>query len=139
MNETMIGLVAALGVVVIEKLADFISARVSHREQKEDRKAEKHDEALEVIKKINEELKELSTKVQDNQARECRIRILRFEDEMRHDVSHSQDHFEQVMEDIDTYEEYCEKHPDFHNGIGRRAMVHIKEVYDECVREHKFL
>ena len=92
-----------------------------------------------MIKKINEELKELSTKVQDNQARECRIRILRFEDEMRHDVSHSQDHFEQVMEDIDTYEEYCEKHPDFHNGIGRRAMDHIKEVYDECVREHKFL
>lgn len=139
MSEAMIGLVAALGVVLIEKLADFISARVSHREQKEDKKAEKHNEALEEVKKIRMELQELSTKVQDNQARGCRIRILRFEDEMRHDVSHSEDHFEQVMEDINTYEDYCGRHPDFHNGIGKHAMEHIKEVYDECVRQHKFL
>lgn len=42
---------------------------------------------------------------------QARIRILRFSDELRHNVNNidyfSKDHFDQVMIDIDIYEAYC--------------------------------
>lgn len=139
MSEAMIGLIAALGVVIVEKLADFISARVSHGERKKDKQEEKHDKALEDLKEIREIVESLGRKITDNQARECRIRMLRFEDEMRHEINHSKDHFEQILEDIDTYNDYCDKHPDFHNGIGHQAAERIKEVYAECVKNNSFI
>ena len=36
----------------------------------------------------------------------CRVRILRFGDEVLHGVFHSKDHFDQVLSDITTYENY---------------------------------
>lgn len=144
--EAMIGLLSAVGVVIIQRLADFIMARVNRKDQKADKKEEKNDKIMEKFNAIEKDLSEikeaqktLSREVKDNRAVESRIRILRFEDEMQHGQKHSEDHFKQIVEDIDTYREYCDAHPDFHNGIGHCASDHILAVYRKLSDEHKFL
>lgn len=88
-------------------------------------------------------------KVQVNQLEEadkltnavnCRIRILRFGDEILHHVKHTKEHYEQTLLDIEKYEAYCEAHPNFKNQITVMNAHIIKESYEACLRQDsKFL
>lgn len=66
---------------------------------------------------------------EDEKAHNERYRILRFYDEMCENRRHSESHFEDVLDSIDSYEKYCNRHPDFQNSRGHVAMQQIKDVY----------
>ena len=76
---------------------------------------------------------------EDERARNQRYRILRFYDEMCSHQDHSESHFEDILDDIDAYEEYCEGHPDFRNNRGRVAMEYIKASYHAIKSRGGFL
>lgn len=44
--------------------------------------------------------------IEKGKAETARYRIIRFNDEIRHDVRHTEEHFTQIIEDIDTYENF---------------------------------
>ena len=69
----------------------------------------------------------------------CRYRILRFDDEIRHDEKHSKEHFDQILDDITEYEKYCTKNPDFKNNKADLAIKNIKRIYQKCENEGTFL
>lgn len=69
----------------------------------------------------------------------CRVRILGFADEIRRNVRHSQETFDQVLSDIDTYEKYCDNHPDFKNKKTVAAKEKIMSVYSKCIDNNDFL
>ena len=77
--------------------------------------------------------------IEKGKAETARYRIIRFNDEIRHDVRHTEEHFTQIIEDIDTYEKFCEEHPKFHNGKAVRSIANIRKIYDKCCEEHSFL
>lgn len=84
----------------------------------------------EMDKRSEERFKVTNDKIDRNQAVLCRTHILRFADEQRSGmVHHSKEYFEQQIQDIDTYEKYCEKNPDFKNGLTVMASKYIKEEY----------
>lgn len=94
------------------------------------------------VKAVDEVSKKLDAHIKDDNfrsAKSTRIRILRFNDELCAGVKHSENHFEDILEDIDSYETFCERHPDFHNNRGVLAMAHIKAVYTECKEKNSFL
>ena len=68
-----------------------------------------------------------------------RYRILRFYDEVCDGQRHSESHFEDILDDIDSYEQYCDKHPEFHNNRGHAAMDYIKETYKKVKSNGGFL
>ena len=70
---------------------------------------------------------------------DIRNRILLFGDEARRGVKHSEEHFNQVLEDVTDYELYCSKHPDFPNEKAVITCRRIKEIYEKCLREKDFL
>lgn len=95
-----------------------------------------------IVQRIDEVEKKLDEHIKDDgwrAAKQARIRILRFDDELCRGVKHSENHFEDIIEDIDDYESFCDKHPDFKNNKGRAAMSHIKAVYSECKLKKSFL
>ena len=99
-----------------------------------------------VGKKTNEELigkvKVLEEKVDDLEESgvvNCRVRILTFADEIRRGVRHSKETFDQVLSDIDTYEEYCSEHPKFMNHKTVAAKEKILDIYDMCIDSNDFL
>lgn len=96
----------------------------------------------EVISKVDKLEEQITTmqKVNDEQeAINCRYRILRFGDEVKHGTRHSQEHFEQILADIDAYEIFCKDHKDFKNNKTRVTTEWILDVYRECVETDDFM
>ena len=71
--------------------------------------------------------------------RSARSRILRFHDEIRHGVLHTEEHYNEMIEDINMYETYCKQHPDYPNMKAEVAINDIKESYKEHSKDNSFL
>ena len=104
-----------------------------------DTKSGKHSAIMEAINKVKVELDTLRGEINEDRATNARIRILSFSDEIRHNVKHSKESFDQMMQDIDTYKRYCDKHPEYRNNRAVMAITNIERVYSDCLREHNFL
>lgn len=70
---------------------------------------------------------------------DCRVRILRFSDELRCDIEHSKESFDQALSDIDDYERYCDTHPGFKNNKTVVANTRILAAYQACLDKDNFL
>ena len=71
-------------------------------------------------------------------AKEARVRILRFSDELLNNAWHSQEMFGNVLDDITAYNGYCRNHPEFENERTVQAEANIKKVYQKLMEERKF-
>ena len=101
-------------------------------------KIEKKDKQADKIDSIIESVKALSEKIDGNQAVLARTHILRFDDELMNGIDHSQEYFHQQLDDIDTYEKYCDGHPDFRNSYAVSAIDHIRATYKRLLENHEF-
>lgn len=84
------------------------------------------------------QLDELKTAFEERAAKDARIRILRFGDEILHGIHHSKEHFDQILQDITEYEQYCKDHPEFKNKMTVLTTKHIMETYSACFDERSF-
>ena len=94
---------------------------------------DRKDKTKEIEKKIDD----LSERMDANAAILARTHILRFADELRNGVEHSNEYFRQQLEDCDTYARYCETHPGFKNSYTELADKYIKETYERLTKEGK--
>lgn len=86
---------------------------------------------------FGKKLDDLNAKVDRNQAVLARTHILRFADDLRNGVHHSEEYFRQQMLDCDTYDRYCEEHPDFSNGLTIIASKYITDKFTELYTSEK--
>lgn len=103
-----------------------------------DKKHDKFDEITKAIEGLKEKINSLDAKGDRREAISCRVRILRFEDELQEGRRHSKDSFDQVLSDITTYNTYCDKHPDFKNEQTVATVAHIRNVYNERLEKRDF-
>ena len=96
-------------------------------------------EVMDQVKKLANEVDILKKEEELERARQARQRILRFNDEILFNKRHSKEHFDEILDDIDTYEDYCDAHEDYENNKAVLAISTIREVYKECLRDHDFL
>ena len=99
---------------------------------------QRHDGKQKQLDEICDKLNRLSERVETNAATSARTHILRFSDELSSGVVHSQEYFRQQLDDIDTYEKYCEGHPDFRNSYAVSAIKHIRDTYQSLLEKHEF-
>lgn len=78
-------------------------------------------------------------RAEEDKMETARIRILRFGDECKREVRHSEEHFNQVLEDIDKYESFCSGHPDYKNAKAVLTIAKIKECYAKRLENGDFL
>lgn len=91
------------------------------------------------IKNVKREVDMLKKDEELERVRMARQRILRFNDEILFGKRHSKEHFDEILDDIDTYEEYCRTHEDYENNKAVLAIATIREVYKDCLKTHNFL
>lgn len=96
-------------------------------------------EVLEQVKRLETGLQDVRAAMGEEQAANCRARILRFGDECLHGQRHTKDHFDQTLRDITAYERYCEEHPSFANNVTGLTSERIKEIYRHCLAKDDFL
>lgn len=94
---------------------------------------------IDKMDKLENDVAEVKKEVAESSAVTSRYRILRFDDEILHEVRHTKEHFDQILLDIDVYEGFCDEHPDFKNNLAVMAIRHIKQVYQKCSTDNSFL
>lgn len=139
-----------------KKIGKFFSDKaIAERENEEQLKKmfhqvqqypEWHKQSIDMREKIDKSIDKLDKKLDrlqqsndEGMALTWRYRILRFDDEIRHDEKHTKEHFDQILEDITKYEKYCKGNPDFENNKASLAIENIKKVYQKCTEEGSFL
>ncbi|MEG1593364.1 MAG: hypothetical protein RR350_03060 [Oscillibacter sp.] len=96
-------------------------------------------EVISKVDKLGQDLQTVRHEAVEQAAINYRARILRFGDEIMHDVRHSKDHFDQTLHDITEYERYCKANPDFENNMTALTAARIKKIYSQCLEENDFL
>ena len=91
------------------------------------------------VNTLDSYVKQLEQARLECEAKRARTRILRFGDEVRLNVKHSKDSFDEVLADITFYDTYCSTHPDFKNNRTKSTEKVIVDVYEECLRNDSFL
>lgn len=100
---------------------------------------EKVDLQTEKLDRMEGKLNDLERVAEEREARGARVRILRFGDELLQGKDHSKEHFDQILQDITDYEQYCKDHPNFVNNMTKLTTEHIMRVYSERLDRHDFL
>ena len=126
-------------VPILVALVGIIPTIVSNRKKTEGSIKESQESAKKDMAKMQTSLNNHIREDEDEKARNKRYRILRFYDEMCEHRRHSESHFEDILDDIDDYEKYCEAHPEFRNNRGKVAMEHIKVTYGKIKASGGFL
>lgn len=88
---------------------------------------------------VQRQMEEMSSSNGEQAAISARARILRFGDEVLHNIKHTKDHFDSVLRDAKMYGRYCASHPDFENGVTEPTIERIKAVYAERLEKNDFL
>lgn len=91
------------------------------------------------IDAIKSTLEEHISNDAEKEAKQARRRIIDFSDECKRGIRHSEEHFNNVLDDITEYEQYCDTHPKFKNKKAEQSIKHVLEIYDKCKRENDFL
>lgn len=91
------------------------------------------------VNALSNSVNQVDNKIEEQKAVSARTRMLRFGDEIRHEVLHSKDHYDQIMLDVTLYENYCSKHKDFLNGVTQSTVSLIKKKYQGHLEDNSFL
>ena len=99
----------------------------------------KINELEDKVDELSDRQEKVEEMMDERDAVNCRVRILRFSDELRRNVRHSQESFDQVISDLDHYEQYCLEHPGFKNNKTMAAKGRIMAAYNGCMEQNDFL
>ena len=117
-----------LPLIIAIASSGLIQFLVTRHDNKKSRKQE--TEAIkQEIRSIKGEVKELRGEFSEHKAILARTNILQFADELHDGRYHSDESFRQQIQDIDTYNRYCDKHEDFKNGLTAMASEYIIKEY----------
>ena len=106
--------------------------------QRKDNKEDCSKKILDMIQKLDEKIDKLDGELSERGAVACRVRILKFMDEILEGWSHSFDSYTQVMQDITNYINYCDLHPRFKNHQTEATIEYIKNDYQEHLEKNDF-
>lgn len=132
-------LIGILGAGIGSGAMAILNAALQRKWNKADKQDSQQDAVLAKLDKIEQRMDRMEAEDAEREAKHARIRILRFGDECSHEVRHSREHFEQVIEDVDAYEAYCRDHPDFKNNKAVLTIKLIKETYQRRLVSNDFL
>ena len=110
---------------------------VQYMINRHDRKKDKNNAVLSAISTLSERVEKIENSLDERDAVLARTHILRFSDELYNGVKHSQEYFQQQLDDIETYNQFCAGHPKFANGRTKAAAKYIEDEYDRLFKAHK--
>ena len=149
----IVGVIAVLSVVVekakklpfhpwthlFEWIGNNLTKSVDMRLELIEQQQKANNEAIiELDKKVDRKFKEKQEDDDTKEAKRLRARIIEFADSCRVGDHHTQNHFENIMRDYSDYVDYCYKHG-IPNHFIDSEYKYIEDVYQECLRENKFL
>ena len=135
----MTAILIACGGALIAATVSVVTLLLNRKWAKEDRKSDKLDAIRSEVAAVRRTLTDHIAADAEADAKQARRRIIAFSDECRRGTRHSEEHFDNVLEDVDAYETYCNTHPTFANRKAVQSIRFIVDVYDRCKRTNDFI
>ena len=88
--------------------------------------------------RLDKKIDKLDGELGEEKAIACRVRILKFMDEILEGWSHSFDSYTQVMQDITNYTNFCLENPTFKNHQTVATIEYIKNDYQDHLEKNDF-
>lgn len=88
---------------------------------------------------VHKELDSMKEAEEVREANAARNRILRFDDELRRKIEHSEEFWSQTLDDVTFYRNYCDSNDKYPNSKADVAMKNIEETYHEVKKENRFI
>ena len=124
-----------LGALIGGGLLGLVQFLIKRNDEKEDKKSG----IFSALKTIEDRIAKIETRLDKENADDARRNILAFDDELRRKMDHSEESFNQVLDDINYYTRYCRENPDYENNKATAAISHIQEVYQRVKDQDKFI
>lgn len=90
-------------------------------------------------KALMKRMDDMEYKNEQEKANSTRRRILDFDGELRRKVDHTEEQWNNILEDVDFYINYCHSHPEYQNTKATAAIQHVTETYKEHLKNNDFL
>ena len=123
-------IIAVLGTGAFFSFVQFLITFIFSRK-------DKFKEIENKLDQTNVKIDKVAESVDENAATLARTHILRFSDEIKNGMVHSSEYWRQQLDDCDTYQRFCDSHPNFKNSYTEHADKHIKDTYDKLKQEGK--
>lgn len=127
MSDTVIVALISLIGTIITVLTSNASQRKKTKEDIQEQVGQLKKQVSDIDAKFDDHIRAEDETTQKDR----RTRVLRFSSELQDGKNWSKECFDDVLEDIDSYESYCDNHPEYHNGKGRLAIQYIHSEYDK--------
>lgn len=92
-------------------------------------------EQEETRKKLDAHIEEGEERKADN----YRSRVLRFNNELVRGLGHTEEDYDEILDVIWKYNEYCKTHPKYKNNKMPHAIKNVERMYDEMLHTNGFL
>lgn len=76
---------------------------------------------------------------EEDKVRATRRRILRCEGDLRRGIVYTKEAFDELLRDVDSYNKYCNDHPEYENSKTVLAIDYILDTYAVYMKDNKFL
>lgn len=125
-----------LGGTLVAAVLTFLQFLITRK----DAKAEKDNAILKAIGELADKITGLEHRMDKESADEARRNILLFDDELRRGDEHSEESFNQILDDCDYYAKFCVIHKDdYKNCKAEVAIENIRHTYQQIKHEDKFI
>lgn len=99
----------------------------------------RNDDQRALIQDLIKALNRLQDVFDQYRAKCARRDILVASDDVRYGTRHSKEWWNQVLEDITEYNQYCDAHPEFKNNKAVHAIAHLDTTYAKILAKNDFL
>ena len=137
-DAVMITLIGTVGSGIAAAIA-IIPTIIANRKKTQDSIKESNEATKKQFDSFKADFDNHVKEYEAAKAASQRYRILRFYDEVCEGRRHSESHFEDILDDIDAYDAYCEAHREFKNNRGHVAMQYIRDTYGKIKAKGGFL
>lgn len=139
--NTIVSIASGASVIIalIITLVKPIREKITHSKERDARILGSLTEVRADIDEVRGDVNSIKEEIKEDRAIGARTQILRFNDEIYQGQKHTKEHFDQILEACNKYNQYCETHPKFENKQTVAAQQMINEIYMECLKKHSFL
>lgn len=135
-------IIAACGGAFVTGIFALIKARRDRKQKECDNTKQLKNQLQEIVKSINKlENALLSHITEEGAARadDARMRIILFGDESKRGISHTEEHWKDILRDIDKYETYCTQHPEYLNSRAVNTIDFLQDRFQQHLQNNDFL
>ena len=124
-----------LGGTLVAAILTFLQFLINRRDAKE----EKENAILKAISELADKITGIEKRMDKSSADAARRNILIFDDELRIGTPHSEEAFNQILDDCNYYEKFCRANKDYENSKCGSACENIKHTYQVVKHEDRFI